>query len=206
MLISSRSLKRYLGGATLLGAKRAMLESVASRTQPSSLGFVGPGAPGVNSFVYPRMTTPPPNLQKWIRRMKLLAPIIALALLAVVASAETQVRRDGTYEYDKDELRWDKKAFDSPPQIVGGYADLVRRISYPSELRASRVEDAATTTVALDATGQVTSVTFAPRMPRDLERIVTAAVRGCRWKPGQKQGRAVGGRVWFPVEFKVRSS
>ena len=137
--------------------------------------------------------------------MKSLAIIIALALLPVAAIAETQVRRDGTYEYDKNELQWDKKAFDSSPQIVGGYVDLVRRISYPSELRARRIEGAATTTVALDAAGQVTSVTFAPRMPRDLERIVTAGVRGCRWKPGQKQGRAIAGRVWFPVKFVLRS-
>jgi len=75
---------------------------------------------------------------------------------------------------------------------------LVRRISYPSELRLRRIQGAATTTVSLDAAGQVTSVSFAPRMPADLERIVTTAVRGCRWKPGQKRGKAVAGRVWFP--------
>ena len=140
-----------------------------------------------------------------VRRMKSFAFIIALALLPVAAIAETQVRRDGTYEYNKDELQWDKKVFSSPPQIVGGYADLVRRISYPSDLRARRVEGAATATVSLDATGQVTAITFAPRMPRDLERIVTEAVRGCRWKPGHKHGKVVGGRVWFPVKFVLRS-
>ncbi len=136
--------------------------------------------------------------------MKSLALIIALALLPVPAIAETQVRDDGIYEYDRNELQWDKKAFDSPPQIVGGYADLVRRVSFPSELRARRVEGAATTTVSLDLAGRVTSVTFTPRMLPDLERIVTTAVRGCRWKPGQKRGKVVGGRVWFPVKFVLR--
>jgi TonB family protein len=137
--------------------------------------------------------------------MKSLALIIAFALLAASAIAETQVRRDGTYDYDKNELQWDKKAFDAPPQIVDGYADLVRRISYPSELRARHVEGAATVTLSLDSTGHVTSITFTPRMPRDLEGIVTTAVRGCRWKPGQKKGRLVGGRVSFPVKFILRS-
>ena len=137
--------------------------------------------------------------------MKSLALIIALALLPVAAIAETHVRRDGTYEYDKNELQWDKKAFDSPPQIVCGYADLVRRISYPAELRARRVQGAATATVTLGSTGEVTSVTFARRMPSELERIVTTAVRSCRWKPGHKRGKIVGGRVWFPVKFVLRS-
>jgi TonB family protein len=137
--------------------------------------------------------------------MKSLALLIAVAVLPVAASAETEVRRDGTIEYEKDELRWDKKAFDLPPQIVGGYADLIRRVSYPPELRARRVEGAATATVSLDAAGQVRSVTFTPRMPPDLERIVTAAVRGCRWKPGERHRKAVSGRVWFPVKFVVRN-
>jgi hypothetical protein len=68
--------------------------------------------------------------------MKSLILITAAAFLPVATIAETPVRPDGTYEYDKNELQWDKEGFDSPPQIVGGYADLVQRISYPSGLRA----------------------------------------------------------------------
>ena len=138
--------------------------------------------------------------------MKSLALITTLALLPCVANAERQMRADGVYEYQKDELQWDRKALDSPPTIVGGYSELVRRISYPSELRRRRVEGSAITTVTLDAGGRVTSVSFAPRMPRDLERIVADAVRACRWKPGQKQGKAAAGRAWFPVKFVVRGA
>jgi hypothetical protein len=133
--------------------------------------------------------------------MKSLALITSIAILACALHAETETRRDGTYTYRKDELQWDKRAFDRPPEIVGGYVELVRRFSYPSDLRARRVEGSATVTVLLDASGALSAVFFTPRMPPDLQRLVTSAVRGCRWRPGQRGGRPVGGRVWFPATF-----
>jgi TonB family protein len=136
--------------------------------------------------------------------MKPLTLIIVFSFVATLALAETQVRDGATYEYDKDELLWDKKAFDTPPQIIGGYSDLVWRLSYPRELRARSIQGAATVTVSLYSDGRITSVTFAPRMPPDLERLVTTAVRSCHWKSGERNGRPVPGRVWFPAKFVLR--
>ena len=133
--------------------------------------------------------------------MKSLALITSFITLACSLHAESQSRRDATYTYREDELRWDKRAFDRPPKIVGGYSQLVRQLTYPADLRARRVEGSATVTVSLDPSGRIASVSFAPRMPPDLERLVTSAVRGCRWKPGQRHDRSVSGRVWFPVKF-----
>lgn len=133
--------------------------------------------------------------------MKSLALLTTFILVVSFVSAETQTRRDATYEYREDELQWDKSAFDRPPEIVGGYAALVRQLSYPADLQARRVQGSATVTVSIDASGQISSVSFSPRMPPDLERLVTSTVRACRWKPGQRHRRPVSGHIWFPVKF-----
>jgi TonB family protein len=133
--------------------------------------------------------------------MKSLALLTSFILIVPRVSAETQTRRDATYVYREDELQWDKSAFDRPPQILGGHAALVRQLSYPADLRARRVEGSARVTVSVDASGRASSLSFSPRMPPDLERLVTYAVRACRWKPGQRRGTAVSGRVWFPATF-----
>jgi hypothetical protein len=135
--------------------------------------------------------------------MKSLALITALVLLPFVAAAERQARQDAVYEYQKDELQWDRKAFDSPPQIVGGYSDLVRRVSYPSELRLRRIEEPRDDNSDSRRAAVVTSVLLCAPHAQDLERIVTGASAAALEARG-KHGKAVGGRVWFPVKCVVR--
>jgi TonB family protein len=137
--------------------------------------------------------------------MKSLALITVLAVLISNVAAEKQVRRDGTYVYRDDELQWDKKAFDAPPAIIGGYRELVQQFSYPDDLRRRRIQGSATVTLSVDSAGGVSSVSFSPRMPPDLERLITTAVRKCRWKPGRRGGRPVAGHVWFPATFVLHS-
>ena len=137
--------------------------------------------------------------------MKSLALVTSFFLLVCSSYSTTETRRDGTYAYRENELQWDKHAFDRPPEIVGGYSELVRHISYPSDLRARRVQGSAKVTVSLDASGHVASISFAPHIPSELEHLVTSAVRVCRWKPGQRHGKSTAGRVWFPVRFVAPS-
>ncbi len=116
------------------------------------------------------------------------------------APAAVQKVRASTISYD-DKFSWEKKAFDSPPGIVGGQAALVPWLQYPTALRRQRVEGRAVASVSIDATGAVTGVSFSPRLHRDLEALVVRAVKKCKWKPGRKRGKVVAGTVSFPVTF-----
>ena len=110
-----------------------------------------------------------------------------------------------TISYDDADFRWDAKTFDTPPKIVGGQAALIRWLEYPTALRRRRIEGTAIVSVTVDPTGAVKALSFSPRMHRDLESLVTRAVRKCRWTPGEKRGKAVAGNVAFPVTFTLKA-
>jgi TonB family protein len=124
--------------------------------------------------------------------------LVLLGLSPAVAGV--QKVGSSTVSYDE-KFRWDKKAFDSPPSIVGGQAALVPWLQYPTALRRERIEGRAIASVGIDVTGAVTGVSFSPRLHRDLEALVVRAVKNCRWRPGKRRGKVVRGMVSFPVTF-----
>jgi TonB family protein len=125
-----------------------------------------------------------------------------LLLLVCVSAALAGAQRRGasTISYDE-KFSWDKRVFDSPPSVVGGQAAFVPWLEYPTSLRRERIQGRSLVSVIVDASGAVTRISFSPRMHPDLERLVTQAVKKCRWKPGRKRGKVVAGSVSFPVTF-----
>ena len=138
------------------------------------------------------------------RAFSILALLLLMLLVATAdAASGRQKVGDSTISYDDADFRWDKKAFDTPPTAVGGQAALICWLEYPTALRRQRIEGRAIVSVTIGNSGAVTTVSFSPRMHRDLESLVTHAVRKCRWSPGHKQGKPVAGNISFPVTFTL---
>ena len=133
------------------------------------------------------------------RAMKHIFLITASFALATAAAA---MAPDVRFHYEN-KFTWDKKQLDSPPLPVGGEPALSKGLDYPVELRRRHVEGASGVAVTVDPHARVQSVRFSPHLAPELERIVTTAVYQCRWKAGQRHGRAVTGTVSFPVRFVV---
>lgn len=135
--------------------------------------------------------------------MKLLVCVVALSFLAILgAVAETQRWRDGTYTYDPHDWHWNPQDFDTPPNVVGGYGALVRRLSYPESLRRRRIQGHGAALIAVDSTGKVRSISFlSPRMRPELEQIVISAVTHSQFTPALRKGKRIAAYLRFPVTF-----
>lgn len=136
----------------------------------------------------------------FLKRTSILAClVVSLGLSPAVAGV--QKAGSSTVSYDDNDVRWDRKTFDTPPGTIGGQAALAPWMEYPWAMRRQRIEGRAVVSVAVDVKGEVTNISFSPRLHRDLEELVVRAVRKCRWYPGKKRGKVVAGAVSFPVTF-----
>lgn len=132
---------------------------------------------------------------------------VILELLAYFGAEKDHVHTRGDIKIlnKTTSLRWSRRDFDSPPHVIGGFDALTRQLDYPARLRyrSHAVQGETVVTAWIDPTGQIRSVSFAPRMHVELEQIVTRAVRNSRWKPGTKDGLPVGGKVFFAIKFTL---
>lgn len=106
-------------------------------------------------------------------------------------------------EYHEREFYWDKKTFDSPPELVGGPAALAKYLDYPSRLRAGRIQARSLVTVLVGANGRVRQVSLSPQLDQELERIVLLAVNRSQWRPGRKNGSTKDGEISFFITFVI---
>jgi TonB family protein len=133
-------------------------------------------------------------------KVKHLLIIVSVLVATVTLAAATAP--GVSYQYEN-KFTWDKKQLDSPPLPVGGEPALAKGLDYPIDLRRRHVEGATTVSITVDSHGRIRSLRFAPHVAPELEKLITAAVYRCQWKPGQRRGQAVTGSVSFPVRFVI---
>jgi Gram-negative bacterial TonB protein C-terminal len=144
-----------------------------------------------------------PQSSRDTRRMnRAFVAILPLILCTFsTANAETLRDRDATYTWDSRDWRWDKRKFDTPPMPVGGYAALVKQLSYPSVLRSRGIEGRGVAIISFDSSGCVRAISFSPRMAPQLEQIVITAVSRTRFLPARRAGKPVAFKARLPVAF-----
>ncbi|MFT4247895.1 MAG: energy transducer TonB [Pseudomonas sp.] len=78
---------------------------------------------------------------------------------------------------------------------------------YPPRALRAGVEGSVVARISIDPRGQVSDATIIERKgmrDRDLDRAVLKAVRGWRFEPAIRDGRAVASTVQLPVDFKAQ--
>jgi len=96
-------------------------------------------------------------------------------------------------------------AYDEAPQIVGGMAELLHRLDYPSVARKSGVECTVVAKVLVDKDGiskdvQILKVSTAGF---GFEEKAIEALKEVNWKPAKQRDRNVSAWVAIPVKFQL---
>lgn len=75
--------------------------------------------------------------------------------------------------------------------------------AYPTELRKAKVEGAVTLVFILDETGRVEDPRVENSSRPEFEKPALDAIRKWRFRPGQKDGKAVRTYIRIPIRFRV---
>lgn len=99
-------------------------------------------------------------------------------------------------------------AYDEPPQILGGMAELQKHLKYPRLAQAAGVEGIVFLKVLVSAKGATEKVEILRAKPEKMgfEEAAATAVEKVKWEPAKQRDRKI--RVWvsIPVQFKLVSS
>lgn len=99
-------------------------------------------------------------------------------------------------------------AYDEPPQIIGGMAELQKHLKYPRLAQAAGVEGIVFLKVLVSVSGVAEKVEVLRAKPENMgfEESATSAVQKVKWEPAKQRDRKI--RVWvsIPVQFKLISS
>lgn len=75
--------------------------------------------------------------------------------------------------------------------------------AYPSELRKARIEGSVTLVFILDETGRVEDPRVENSSRPEFEKPALDAIRKWRFRPGEKDGKAVRSYIRVPIRFRV---
>jgi protein TonB len=107
-----------------------------------------------------------------------------------------------------DEADYTFVAYDEPPQIIGGMAELLKHLKYPRLAQAAGVEGIVFLKVLVGVDGRTQKTEIIKAKPENMgfEQSAMAAVQKVKWEPAKQRDRKI--RVWvsIPVQFKLVSS
>ncbi|MBN2105070.1 energy transducer TonB [bacterium] len=95
--------------------------------------------------------------------------------------------------------------YDEPPQPIGGFAAIQKKLVYPEIARKAGVEGRVTVQAQVDVDGSVIRTKVVQSLgPNGCDEAAIEAIRSVKWKPAKQRDRAV--KVWIavPVDFKLR--
>lgn len=99
-------------------------------------------------------------------------------------------------------------AYDKPPEIIGGFAELQKYLKYPILARESRIEGIVFIKITIGVDGRTECVEIIKAKPANLgfEESALEAIKKVRWEPAKQRDKKI--RVWvtIPVEFKLFGS
>ena len=96
--------------------------------------------------------------------------------------------------------------YDEKPELIGGYASLIRNLTYPEIARAAGIEGTVFVKFYINKDGEVTRAEVLKGLPKTgLNEAAINAVLKTRWKPAMQRDQAVG--VWYsiPVRFTLKA-
>ncbi len=96
-------------------------------------------------------------------------------------------------------------AYDEAPQIIGGYAALLRVLEYPKLAHKSGIEGKVIAQALVTETGITERVNVLQVKPEGMqfEQSAIAALKKMKWKPAKQRDRAVKTWITVPIVFKL---
>lgn len=97
-------------------------------------------------------------------------------------------------------------AYDSPPEMVGGYDFIRRNLKYPDMARQAGIEGRVTVQAVIDENGNVLQ---ADVLKEDgnvgFGQAAVDVVMKSKWKPAKQRDKAVKVRISIPIIFKLKN-
>ncbi len=93
--------------------------------------------------------------------------------------------------------------YDEPPEPLGGFAEIQKRLVYPEIARKAGVEGKVLVYAQIGESGDVIQT----RVMQSLvgcDEAATSAIKSVKWKPAMQRDRAVKVWVMVPVEFRLK--
>jgi TonB family protein len=94
--------------------------------------------------------------------------------------------------------------FDTPPEVVGGFAAVVNAIKYPESARKEGVTGTVHIGVQVDEHGKVLEAKILESLTAECDQAALDALKSVSWKPAIKNGTPVKVWVTVPVIFKLK--
>ena len=95
--------------------------------------------------------------------------------------------------------------YDDPPQPIGGFAAIQKKLKYPEIARKAGVEGRVTVHVQIDEKGKVCNTKILQSLGNNgCDEAAIEAIKSVKWKPAMQRDRPV--KVWvaIPVVFKLK--
>ncbi len=96
-------------------------------------------------------------------------------------------------------------AYDEPPQPIGGFAAIQKKLVYPEIARKAGVEGRVFVKVLIDEKGNVAATQIIKSLGNNgCDEAAVAAIKAVKWKPAKQRDKPV--KVWvsIPVVFKLQ--
>ncbi len=96
--------------------------------------------------------------------------------------------------------------FEEPPELIGGFESLKRKIYYPEMARRLGIEDNLKIYFLVDVDGRVKDFKLAKRPKHENMGFTAAAIQAIiysRWRPAKQRGKPVKVGIVIPFVFKL---
>jgi protein TonB len=99
-------------------------------------------------------------------------------------------------------------AYDQPPQIIGGIAELQKHLKYPRMAANARIEGIVFVEVIIGVDGRTENVRIIKAKPPNLgfEESAIEAMLKVQWEPAKQRDKNIRVRVTIPIEFQLFDS
>jgi protein TonB len=97
------------------------------------------------------------------------------------------------------------KDIDSPPEIVGGIAELVKHIKYPEEARSNGIQGKVLVNVTIEKDGSILECKILEGIGSGCNEAAIYAIKQCKFIPGKHNGENVKAKIVIPIMFKLDS-
>ena len=96
-------------------------------------------------------------------------------------------------------------AYDEPPEPIGGFSAIQRKLKYPDIARKAGIEGKVIVNVLVDVDGRVVDAKILKSLGHSgCDEAAIQAIKSVRWKPAKQRDRPVKVWVGIPVIFKLK--
>ena len=94
--------------------------------------------------------------------------------------------------------------YDNPPEVVGGFGEVIKVLKYPEGARKSGVAGFVHVTLQIDEDGKIVDSKIKKSLQPDCDKAALEALKAVNWKPALKKGKPVKVWVTVPVKFALK--